>query len=241
MVAANQLTVFAPVAALRDVPQDPRWHPEGDVYVHTLLVLDRAAEIAATLPTEAGETLMLAALCHDLGKPETTTIESGGRIRALHHETVSARRTRDWLTHLRLPHALVRAVETLVRHHLAPAQFARQKAGPAAYRRLARRLETGGVDFDDLERLARADHLGRTTEDAKAGRFDAGRAFLEAADAAQVRAGSRADVVAAAFLMKRGIAPGPELGRLLTRCRQIQDETGWREPERILERALADS
>jgi tRNA nucleotidyltransferase (CCA-adding enzyme) len=240
LASAEQLEVFAPIAALRGVPQDARWHPEGDVYVHTLMVIDRAAEIAASLDPDTGETLLFAALCHDLGKPETTSVEAD-RIRSLGHEAASAQRTRDWLEALRLPQARVRAVETLVGHHLAPGQFVAQGAGPAAYRRLARRLAAGGVGLEDLERLARADHLGRTTEEARSGRFDAGRAFLEAAEAAQVRAGTRPDVVSAADLIEHGVAPGPELGRLLARCREVQDETGWCEPERVLERVLRES
>jgi hypothetical protein len=45
--------------------------------------------------------------------------------------------------------------------------------------------------------------------------------------------------VTPAALMAHGIGPGPELGRLLRRCREIEDETGWSDPERILARCLA--
>jgi len=47
--------------------------------------------------------------------------------------------------------------------------------------------------------------------------------------------------VSARALMRRGVAAGPELGRLLARCREIQDETGWADPERIIVRALRES
>ncbi|MBK7947649.1 MAG: HD domain-containing protein [Deltaproteobacteria bacterium] len=86
----GRLDVFAPVEALVGVPQDPVWHPEGDVFVHTLLVLDVARSLAAALGAEDAERLMLAALCHDLGKPTTTTRE-GERVRSIAHEAESAR------------------------------------------------------------------------------------------------------------------------------------------------------
>lgn len=239
LVGIGRLGVFPPLARLADVPQDPIWHPEGDVLVHTLMVLDRAREIAAEVEGEAREVLMFAALCHDLGKPETTTLE-GARVRSLAHEGVSAKRTREWLTALRIGERVVYAVERMVEHHLAPSQFVAQGAGAKAYRKLARKLAAAGLSLVDLERLARADHLGRATEAALAGRYDAGPVFLAAAEAAEVREAPRTDVVTAQSLIARGVAPGPELGRRLRRCREIEDETGWREPERILAHCLAE-
>lgn len=236
---AGQLEVFAPVAALRGVAQDPRWHPEGDVYVHTMKVVDCAVEIASGLSAEDREILVFAALCHDLGKPETTTMEAG-RIRSIGHEAKGAERTREWLDGLRLVRRHVDSIETLVAHHLAPAQFVSQGAGPRAYRRLARKLAAVGITMVDLERLARADHLGRSTPDARGGRFPAGETFLDAAAAAQVRGGARPDVVSASLLMARGVDPGPRLGRLLTRCREIQDETGLEDPGRLVDRVLGE-
>ena len=67
---ARLLRFFPELAAMVDVPQDPHWHPEGDVWTHTLMVVDAAAGLR-----DGGEddlALMFAALCHDFGKPETT-------------------------------------------------------------------------------------------------------------------------------------------------------------------------
>ncbi|MBY0399249.1 HD domain-containing protein, partial [Myxococcota bacterium] len=234
-----RLDVFPPIAALVGVPQDPVWHPEGDVFVHTLLVLDRARALANGLAAEQAEILMLAALGHDLGKPATTTREDG-RIRSLGHESESARAAQAWLAELRFPQGVVNAVAALVEHHLAPPQFVSGGAGPRAYRRLARKLAAADVSLALLERLARADQLGRTTPEALAGRFEAGEVFLAAAEAAGVREAPRPDLVGARDLMARGIAPGPELGKLLRRCRELEDESGQRDPGPILERCLAE-
>jgi tRNA nucleotidyltransferase (CCA-adding enzyme) len=233
----DQLDVFEPVAALKGVPQDPRWHPEGDVYIHTMQVVDRAAEIALSLSAEDREILLFAALCHDLGKPETTSI-GDGQIRSIGHEAKSAERTREWLDALRLLRRHANSIETLVAHHLAPAQFVSQGAGPRAYRRLARKLAAGGVTAVDLERLARADHLGRSTSDIRVERFEAGETFLEAARAAEVHKGVRPDVVSASHLIARGVDPGPPLGRLLVRCREIQDDTGLEDADELVDRVL---
>ncbi len=243
LAEVSQLEIFGPVAALRGTEQDPRWHPEGDVFVHTCMVLDRAARIARDegLTRAAREILLFAALCHDLGKPETTRVEDDGRTRSLGHEAVGAVLTRTWLGAFCLGQDRVRAIEVLVANHLAPSQFVAQGASARAYRRLARKLAQGGMTVVELERVARADHLGRTTEDGIASRYPAGKTFLENASAANVREGMPVDVVSAELLMKRGIAPGPALGQLLARCREIQEETGSGDATLIADRALAET
>jgi tRNA nucleotidyltransferase (CCA-adding enzyme) len=243
LAGVGQLEIFAPLAALRGVAQDPKWHPEGDVFVHTCMVVDRAVALAREqdLGPDAREILLFAALCHDLGKPETTRAEDDGRIRSLGHEAVSAALTQVWLQELGLGQERIRAVEVLVANHLAPGQFVSQGASARAYRRLARKLMRGGLTVVELERVARADHLGRTTEDALAGRYEAGESFLKQANEADIGHGVRPDVVSAELLMNRGIEPGPKLGRLLARCREIQDETGSPSAASIVERVLAEA
>ena len=283
----GQLRFFPELDALRGVPQDPEWHPEGDVWVHTLMVLDMAASLRAgdgigrddpgeddpecvdrpmttpasphgagageddpertirstttALPRDgAGEdlALMFGALCHDLGKPGTTALIDG-RIRSLRHDVEGIVPTRALLGRMRAPGALTDQVAALVEHHLAPASFIRNGATAKGYRRLARKLERAGVSVELLVRVARADHLGRTTADALAGRFDAGDAFLAAARACRVDRAAPRDVVLGRHLIERGLSPGPGFAPILERCRDVQDETGWTDPGRILERALA--
>ena len=257
----GQLRFFPEIDALRGVAQDPEWHPEGDVWVHTLMVLDVAASLRGG-DTGAGESgseraagpaagaasphdgadedlaLMLGALCHDLGKPATTE-RIDGRIRSHRHDVEGVAPTRALLERMRAPGALTDQVAALVEHHLAPALFIRNGATAKGYRRLARKLERAGVSIELLVRVARADHLGRTTEDAVAGRFDAGDAFLAAARACHVERAAPRDAVLGRHLIEHGMQPGPGFAPILERCREIQDETGWTDPERILGRALA--
>ena len=281
---SGQLRFFPELDALRGVPQDPEWHPEGDVWVHTLMVLDAAASLrggeaspgargpdhatrsrtAEAAPDGAGErdplgtsvptedapcpsdgghedlALMLGALCHDLGKPANTE-RIDGRIRSHGHDAEGVAPTRALLGRMRAPGALTDKVAALVEHHLAPALFVRNGATAKGYRRLARKLERAGVGLELLVRVARADHLGRTTADALAGRFDAGDTFLAAARAHRVEHAAPRDAVLGRHLVARGLKPGPGFAPILERCREIQDETGWTDPERILDHALADA
>ncbi len=226
---------FPELAALIDVPQDATWHPEGTVWTHTMMVVDQAARLRRG--DDEDLVLMLAALCHDLGKP-ATTVEEGGRIRSLEHGAVGVGPTRAFLTALRAPNVVMDEVCALVEHHLAPALFIKNNAGPRGYRRLARQLDEVGVSLELLERVARADHLGRDTEEARAGRFPAGDQFLATAAELLVEEKGPRDVVMGRHLIARGLEPGPAFGEILARCREVQDETGWEDAGRILDRVL---
>jgi tRNA nucleotidyltransferase (CCA-adding enzyme) len=230
------LRYFPELQGLVGVPQDPQWHPEGDVWIHTQLVTDAAADF------RRGErrwdlSLMFGALCHDLGKP-ATTVDDGEHIRSHSHDVAGMAPVATLLGRMRAPLWLVEAVQALTREHLVPMNFLKGGAKDRAYRRLARRLGRSGVSLELLERVARADHLGRTTEEARAGSFPAGDEFLRKAQNLEVAESAPVDVVHGRDLLGRGFQPGPELGRILARCRKVQDETGWTDAERILDRVL---
>jgi tRNA nucleotidyltransferase (CCA-adding enzyme) len=180
---------------------------------------------------------MFGLLCHDLGKPATTR-EADGTILCHGHETAGLAPTESFLQRLKASKDLTAAVKALVRHHLAPSQLVRNKAGPGAYRRLARKLAAAKINLNLLERAARADHLGRTTETALRGVFPAGDAFQDLARTHSVAVGPTPDAVLGRHLIEAGYTPGREFGLILTRCREIQDETGYQEPEKILRLAL---
>ncbi len=230
------LRFFPEVEALVGVPQEPDWHPEGDVWIHTMMVLDEAAKLR-TGSAEDDLALMYGALAHDFGKPATTrTI--GGRITSYEHDVKGVAIAEAFLEKLRAPGELTKKVEALVRHHLAPALFHKNGATAKAYRRLARDLDASGVRPDLLLRVATADHLGRTTDDAFARRFPSGDHFEKMMESLELTVEAPKDVVLGRHLIARGLEPGPEFGRLLAECRDVQDETGWDDPERILDRVL---
>lgn len=236
--ASGLLRFFPVLEALLGCEQDPRWHPEGDVWVHTLMVVDEAARLRDGGPHDLA--LMFGALCHDLGKPETTVQGEDGRWRSPAHDLAGERIAMQWLTDLRASAELTSMVRALTREHLAPAVFSDQGSGDRAWRRLARRMARSGTSLDLLQRVARADHLGRTTQEARARVFPAGDQFIERARALGLDQSAPADVVQGRHLLAIGLKPGREIGALLDRCRRVQDDTGWTDPQRILEQVLAE-
>lgn len=155
--ACGWLELYPELAALPGVPQDPEWHPEGDVWIHTGLVCDAAAEIAERDGLDAVErtVLLLAALCHDLGKA-TTTEFIDGHWRSRGHCEVGVPLSRSFLESIGCPESIIEVVEPLVAEHLV---HARQECSPRTVRRLANRL--GKATIEQLARLIEADMNGR--------------------------------------------------------------------------------
>jgi len=221
------------VLALDGVQQDPIWHSEGPVFTHVNMVCDQASILARDFDGPK-DVLMWSALCHDLGKPSTTKFMDG-RWKAHGHEEAGEAPTRSLLERLKAPKTLVEAVVSLVKRHLAPAHFSID-AGDRAYRRLASELAIAGTNIRMLEQVARADHFGRITPDAIARQFPAGDAFLARAKSLGAANGKISDVVMGRHLIDRGIKPGKEMGQILRKCREIQDDTGLTDPDAIIAR-----
>ena len=228
------LRFFPELAALPGVPQAVEWHPEGDVWVHTLMVVDEAARLRNGGPHDL--TLMLAALLHDVGKPVATQLVDG-RVTSRGHDVAGVPLTQAFLERLHAPKERTQAVAMLVRHHLAPAMLVQGEASDRAYRRLIRELHAAGTDAATLLRVARADQLGRTTAAAQAQQFPAGEVFAARVAALGLHVPT-VDAVLGRHLIARGYPPGPALGALLRACRALQEQTGWNDPERLMDQVL---
>ena len=150
-------TWFPEVRGLIGVPQPERYHPEGDVWNHTLLVLDEAARFREKAENPLG--LMLSALCHDLGKPSATKVESDGRLHAFGHEQAGVIVTEQLLSRITHEKKLKKYVKNMVLLHMRPNMLAAQKAGQKAFNMLFDRAVSPG----DLLLLCRADVLGSST------------------------------------------------------------------------------
>ncbi|MCP4570836.1 MAG: HD domain-containing protein [bacterium] len=206
---------FPELDALRGVPQDPVHHPEGDVWIHTCHCLDACAAEKLGVPWE-DLVVGLAVLCHDLGKPSTTTQVDDGRTRALGHEQAGVAATGAFLSRLTDQRRLVREVLPLVAEHMRPTQLYQQQSGAAAIRRLADRVGR----IDRLVRVARADNFGRPPLPADS--YPAGDWLLERAAALGVTAAAPEPLVMGRHLLDLGAVPGPDLGRVLDACYQAQ-------------------
>ena len=203
--------LFPELDALVGCPQESEWHPEGDVWVHTLLVIDQARMRIGDLDYPRQVALMLGAVCHDLGKPPTTAFIDG-RIRSLDHEEQGVPPAIALLDRLNV-HSLQgfdvrREVLGMVANHLKPGMFAKAQppVGDGAYRRLAQK-----VDLELLARIASSDCEGR------GGGFDCSAMdrFLERARALGVEHAPPAPLVMGRHLLEIGVAPGPALGDVL--------------------------
>jgi tRNA nucleotidyltransferase (CCA-adding enzyme) len=217
--------LFPEIKALIDVAQDPEWHPEGDVFLHTLLVVDRARELIDDLPYAKQVTVMLAALAHDLGKPATTEFVDG-RLRSRGHEEAGVEPTLSLLNKLNI-HTLdgydVRSqVVALVRDHLKPGEYykKRDEVGDGAFRRLARKCE-----LDLLYRVAKADSLGRNADWIPRERWydaEAQEWFITRARELEVEEKAPAPILLGRHLLEMGLEPGPRIGEITRAVYEMQ-------------------
>lgn len=217
--------LFPEIKSLIGVPQDPEWHPEGDVFVHTQLVIDRARESIDDLPYAKQVTVMLAALAHDFGKPATTEFVDD-RLRSRGHEEAGVAPAESFLNRLRV-HTLdgydVRGqVIALVREHLKPGEFFKKKeeVGDGAFRRLARKCE-----LELLYRVAKADSLGRNADWVPRDKWytaDAQEWFIARARELEVTEQPPAPILLGRHLLEMGLSPGPRVGEITKAVYEMQ-------------------
>ncbi len=210
--------LFPELDACVGCPQEPEWHPEGDVWVHTLLVIDEARKRIDDLDYPQQVAIMLGAVCHDLGKPATTALLDG-RIRSIDHEDQGVPPARALLDRLNV-HSMQgydvrREVLGMVANHLKPGMFAKANppVGDGAYRRLAQK-----VDLELLARVAKSDCEGR------GGGFDCSAmdAFLDRARRLGVEHAAPDPLVKGRHLLDLGVAPGPAMGEVLRQVYERQ-------------------
>lgn len=234
-----------------NTPQEAEWHPEGDVWTHTLMVTDKAAKIIrGDLPrgfdskdlTEREKfIIVMGAFCHDFGKP-ATTVQIDGRWRARGHDLAGLDLVEEFLLSFRtIDRTDIDAIKTLTAEHLWPGMqyILTQKGGTitdGAFRRLAARLKPANIQL--LSLVACADHLGRgpfKAEWQSAGEsydasgwpidFPAGRWMLEQAHRLQVDKEPAKPIVSGQEIMDLlGIKPGPKIGELMQLAQKMHDE-----------------
>lgn len=205
---------YPELAALIGCPQDPEWHPEGDVWIHTQHCLDA---FAGGRTGDAWEDLVvgLAVLCHDLGKPATTAF-ADGRYRSPGHAEQGEGPTRSLLMRLTRQTDLVEAVVPLVLHHMRPSELHRCGLSASAVRRLSRKVGR----IDRLVRVARCDSLGCPPSSDRT--FPAGDALLERARALELERQAPQPLILGRHLIALGLTPGPRFGPILDRCFEAQ-------------------
>jgi len=215
--------ILPELAATLGVQQNPAWHPEGDVFEHTMQTIDAAARFTYKDDDEK-LLLLLTMLCHDLGKPSTTKlVDDIWRSRG--HEEAGIEPARSFLKRITLKKDVIDQVLVLVRHHRAPGVFVKEGAKPAAYKRLARALAPLSIEL--LARLTLADKQGRNNKSHEplTKTFEDLDEFVRRAQDAGVLYQQEKPLLVGADLTSY-VQPGPQIGELLKKAYQLQIEEG---------------
>jgi tRNA nucleotidyltransferase (CCA-adding enzyme) len=208
---------FPELYAIIGVPQSEKWHPEGDVWIHTMMTLDQMAMLK-TGDAKYDLKMMFAILCHDLGKATHTQITEE-KISAIGHELAGLEPTEKFMYRLTDEHDFIREILPLVEHHLAPSIYFRSKAKDKTIRRLSTK-----VNIEELVRVARADFLGRTTEASLKGIYEAGDWLLEKSKTLNVKTKAPEPLLQGRDLIELGLTPSREFKVLLEEAYQAQLE-----------------
>ena len=209
---------FQELHALIGIPQSPKWHPEGDVWVHTMMTLDEMA-LLRTEDEKHNLKMMFTILCHDLGKAVSTSIDEEGTIRSIGHEKTGLALTKSLIYRLMDEHDFIESLLPLVEHHLKPSQFYAAKSGSKAIRKLATK-----VNIEELIVVSEADFLGRTTEDALTCDYKAGEWLLQKAAELQVKSKPLERLVQGRDLIDLGLKPSPQFKAIIDEVYELQLE-----------------
>lgn len=205
---------FPPVAILHSVPQDPEWHPEGNVHIHSGLAADQAARLAdeAGLTGEDRFAVVMAALAHDFGKV-THTQRAGGRIISHGHAEAGIEPAREFFRSVGCPEGITGRILPLIREHMC----CTDRPTKPAVRRLARRLQP--ATLAELTIVCGADRAGRGDPDAP----NPALAWLEVGRNLSITERPAKGLLTGDHLIAAGMTPGPPFRPLLAAALAAQD------------------
>jgi tRNA nucleotidyltransferase (CCA-adding enzyme) len=212
---------FPELHAIIGVPQDPEWHPEGDVFTHTCHCCDALVKLPAWLNAdeESRIVLSLATLTHDFGKATTTqeAIRDGqARIISPGHEEAGIALAESFCERIGVNRAITDRVLPLIRNHMAHMMTVTDRS----VRRLSKRLEPESIEH--LLILITADASGRPPKP-----FRLPQTVLELrakAEELEVQVKAPAPIIMGRHLFRFGLEPGPEFKILLDEAYEAQLE-----------------
>ena len=143
---------FSMIKDLQDVEQNPKFHPEGNVFVHTIMVVDEGAKNREK--SNNRRAFMWALLLHDIGKKPTTKIRKG-RLTSYDHDIVGADMTRAFLTHFNEEEGFIAEVTAIVRWHMQSLFVTKN----LKFQNVSNMLED--VKIDEIVLVSLSDRLGR--------------------------------------------------------------------------------
>ncbi len=208
------------IKALVGVPQSPKHHPEGDVWTHTKLVVDAAANVARENNLEGNEklVLMLSALAHDFGKPATTKTDETGKITSYEHDHVGVPLAEKFLKLLNINQEIIQKVLLLVDTHMFVHMT--KDANDSTIRRLARRLYP--VSIKELAYLSTADTRGSMRYPMEGGKYPEAEMLVQRAEALSVKDTKPTPLIMGKDLIELGFKPGKSMGLFLKEIEELQ-------------------
>ncbi|MBR2589574.1 MAG: HD domain-containing protein [Clostridia bacterium] len=209
---------FPEVEALIGVEQRPDFHPEGDVWNHTMQVLDEAAALRDG--SEHPLYFMLAALCHDFGKVLVTE-ETDGVLHAHKHEVAGLSLAEAFVRRLTHEKKLIDYVLNLTRYHMQPNRLVGEHSHTKAFMKM----------FDqtpypkELLLISKADYIGRMGEGMRREDMAASYAPIEKKLGemyALYQERMSAPYVMGQDLIQAGLKPGSEMGEILAFVQKLR-------------------
>lgn len=225
---------------LIDTPQEPQWHPEGDVWIHTMMVVDAAAKIIRQ--EDRGFTkqeklqVMVGALCHDLGKPATTEVIDG-KIRSLAHEEAGIEPTKSFLGKFKFGEDVLHSSTTIASEHLKPGQnyreFVEKKSiDEKTYANIMRRLlkRISPMSWKVLSASSESDSRGRAIPGIDTAPYGPGETMAKIITeyklgvAAKTNLIGGRDIFAIAEQLGVKVSGGPKFGEYIRLIEDMRDQ-----------------
>lgn len=255
MRALGIIEMYYPeLLVLEDTPQEPDWHPEGDVWIHTMMVVDCASRVARHASSNPFEgftdeerlQIVLGALCHDLGKPSTTAIgEKDGvqRIRSLGHEEAGVEPTKLLLAKWTFGQAALEAALASAKEHLKPGMLSmtvdkgqmNEEQYVNSVRKLLKRIHP--ISWRILLAIAESDYRGRTIPGVDTEPYLAGERMRQTIRTFKLDEAPTKPLISGSDLIPLGVKPGPGMGEIIKKIETARDAGEIKTREEALEMA----
>jgi len=226
LVACDWIKWFPDLDALRETGQNPKHHPEGNVWIHTMAVLDNAAKLRAEIPENWQLAYMYGALLHDIGKPSTTLED----FTAHGHESVGEAIATEFMRKLTDDKDLIEKTASIVGNHMRPWNLTSGGGKRSAWKRLH-----NDIPLNIIGMMSKADKAGVGGYSLSDKHVPSEKCFemFESFGATEERI---QPVLMGRHLIEAGAEPGLQFGDILRRAYAIQIEEGIEDKEVLMKR-----
>jgi tRNA nucleotidyltransferase (CCA-adding enzyme) len=230
MRESNLVDLFPELKALIGSEQNPKHHPEGDVWTHTMGVVDAAAQQKHNLPEEWQLPFMWGALLHDIGKPATLDED----LHNYGHDAIGSHIARKFMKKLKASKDLIEKVPIIVKSHMRAPNLTRQKSSMKAWRKLQNFCPLNICGY-----IALCDAYGCDAEDKRLGGERTLKRTLQVFQQLGKPAGKIEGILKGRHLIELGHLPSTKFGPMLERAYNYQIKTGCTDIEQLLKAAGA--